>query len=254
MTRNRIYLILQTALCVLLVALLSVSAVAIYREGAARKAERPLEAIYTREIAAERFAPIAPLFFASIGFMIAGLVLGAKDEDADKPVRDSELSRDLITARVAQPSEAMQSAKKKQRLLLLCGRAVFAACMLPVLFYIANPAHFPEEDLEGMLYGLIRVVIPWTVLGLFALAATSVLREKWVLAETEAAQARIKEEKELGIRPEPGKAPQLKNMRPLQIALVLAAIGLIVAGAFNGSARDVLYKAINICTECVGLG
>lgn len=60
MTRVRIYLILQTALCVLLVVLLSVTAVTIYREGVARKAERPLESIYTREIAAEKFAPIAP--------------------------------------------------------------------------------------------------------------------------------------------------------------------------------------------------
>ena len=40
----------------------------------------------------------------------------------------------------------------------------------------------------------------------------------------------------------------------LQIALIGIAIGLIVVGVFNGSARDVLYKAINICTECVGLG
>ena len=53
MTRTKVYLILQAALCVLLVALLSASAVSIYREGAARKAEHPLEPIYTREIAPE---------------------------------------------------------------------------------------------------------------------------------------------------------------------------------------------------------
>ena len=254
MTRNRVYLILQAALCILLVVLLSVSAVSIYREGAARKAEHPLESIYTREIAAERFAPIAPLFFASIGLMIAGLVLGAKDEDTDKPVKDSEISRDLIVARVAQPSEAMRKARSRQKLLLCAGWGVFAVCMLPILIYIVNPAHFPQEDLEGMFYGLIRVVIPWTVLGLGALAVTSILREKWVLAETEAAQARMKEEKQLGIRPGPETAPQPKNMQPLRIILVIAAIGFIIAGVFNGSARDVLYKAINICTECVGLG
>lgn len=118
MTRTKVYLILQAALCLLLVALLSVSAVSIYREGAARKAEQPLEPIYTREIAAEKFAPIAPVFFAAIGLMIAGWVLGAKDEGAEKPVRDAELIRDLTVARVVQPSDAMRRARKNQVRLL----------------------------------------------------------------------------------------------------------------------------------------
>ena len=38
--------------------------------------------------------------------------------------------------------------------------------------------------------------------------------------------------------------------------LVLAALALlfIILGVMNGGARDVLVKAINICTECIGLG
>ncbi|MBQ6373294.1 MAG: thioredoxin [Clostridia bacterium] len=40
----------------------------------------------------------------------------------------------------------------------------------------------------------------------------------------------------------------------LQAIVIATAVVLIIAGIFNGSARDVLYKAITICTECVGLG
>ncbi len=36
--------------------------------------------------------------------------------------------------------------------------------------------------------------------------------------------------------------------------LLAAAAVLIVLGILNGSAYDVLVKAIHICTECVGLG
>ncbi len=36
--------------------------------------------------------------------------------------------------------------------------------------------------------------------------------------------------------------------------VLAAAIALIIIGTVNGSARDTLYKAITICTECVGLG
>ena len=113
MTRTRIYLIMQAVLCVLLVVLLSLSAVTIYRDGAARKAEQPLESIYTREIVAEKFAPIAPLFFAAIGLMIAGLVLGIRDENADRPAGSPELRRDLVVARVSQPSEEMRRAQSR---------------------------------------------------------------------------------------------------------------------------------------------
>ena len=36
--------------------------------------------------------------------------------------------------------------------------------------------------------------------------------------------------------------------------ILLAACGLIAAGVLNGGLMDVLIKAINICTECIGLG
>ena len=39
----------------------------------------------------------------------------------------------------------------------------------------------------------------------------------------------------------------------LRGALYVAA-ALIVCGIANGGMRDVLVKAINICTECIGLG
>lgn len=38
-------------------------------------------------------------------------------------------------------------------------------------------------------------------------------------------------------------------------AIVLcAAAAFLALGILNGGARDVLFKAINICTECIGLG
>ena len=107
MTRTRIYLILQAVMCILLVSMLSVSAVTIYREGKARKADHSLEPIYTREIVKEKFTPLSLLFFAALGMTFAGLVLGIKDEKADRAVKDSEVSRILITARTAQPSAAL---------------------------------------------------------------------------------------------------------------------------------------------------
>ena len=106
MTKSRLYLALQAAVCTALTAWLALSAVGIFREGSARKAEHPLESVYTPEAVAESLAPIAPLFLAGVGLMIAGLALGVKDENAGKPARDAELQRDLAVSRVAKPSGA----------------------------------------------------------------------------------------------------------------------------------------------------
>ena len=47
---------------------------------------------------------------------------------------------------------------------------------------------------------------------------------------------------------------KLKHETWIRIAVFAAAALLIIAGVANGSVRDVLAKAISICTECVGLG
>lgn len=39
-----------------------------------------------------------------------------------------------------------------------------------------------------------------------------------------------------------------------RIAVGVIAVTFILVGIFNGGANDVLIKAINICTECIGLG
>ena len=254
MTRSKLYLALQAVVCVALVVLLSLSAISIWREGSARKAERPMESVYTPEAVAGKFAPIAPLCFAGVGLLIAGLVLGVKDESAEKPVKDAALDRDLLAARVARPSEDMLAERRAQRRLMWVGWGLFALCMVPILIYVVNPAHFPEADLEGMFYALLRVFLPWTAVGLGALAVTAALSEKSVLRETQAAREQLKAEKAAGVAAAPGSAKTPSRTAIPQAVVIAIAVVLIIAGVFNGSARDVLYKAITICTECVGLG
>ena len=40
----------------------------------------------------------------------------------------------------------------------------------------------------------------------------------------------------------------------IRAIVFVIAITFIILGVFNGGVRDVLIKAINICTECIGLG
>ena len=300
MSKSKIFLIAQSALCVLIAVLLSASAIRIFLDGSAwQAAGHPSDWIYTREKAAGALAPILPLILASIVMTIIGLVKDIRDEDADKPVQDPEISRDLIAARVPQPSPEMAREQDLQKKLRIGGRIGFAVCMIPIFIYVTNADHFTQTDAAGLdqnIVALIAFIVPWTIAGLASLVITTVLQEKSILRETDAANSAIKAAKAAAapsqaaeaaagqaVAQAPGtagaqtatqapgtagtqtapKAPAaLNSISPetarrrilLRRILMAAAVLFIVLGIFNGSMKDVLIKAIKICTECVGLG
>ena len=60
-----------------------------------------------------------------------------------------------------------------------------------------------------------------------------------------------------GIEMKKRTKPATNGIKPVTIvrlAILVIAIAFIIIGIVNGSARDVLFKAVTICTECVGLG
>ena len=279
MAKNKIFLWIQTALCVLIAVLLASSAVRIFIDGSAYQAAgHPSEWIYTREKVTAALMPILPLFLLSFAMTVYGLVKGIEDEEADKPVQDVERTRDLVCARVAQPSEEMAKERGLQKKLLLGGWIGFAVCMIPILLYITNGAHFALTDAEGLdhsIVSMIAYVVPWTVLGLVCLVVTTVLQGKSMQRETEAASALMKEAaaakaaQAASADAPAAKAPAaakagapLYNTSPetarrrilIRRVLLVAAVIFVVLGVQNGSMKDVLVKAIRICTECVGLG
>ena len=84
--RKKVFLLIQSILCILLAVLLFTAVIVIYNDGAIVHAEDPLAPIISWEIAAETLRGIAPLFFLTVGFAAAGLILGVKDESGLKPV------------------------------------------------------------------------------------------------------------------------------------------------------------------------
>ena len=47
---------------------------------------------------------------------------------------------------------------------------------------------------------------------------------------------------------------KVKKLQIARIAVLVVAAIFVIAGILNGSMEDMLIKAVNICTECVGLG
>lgn len=258
MTRQRAFLFVQAMICTLVAGLLAYSAVNLYLTGAAEQAGGDLfYYIYTREKVGERLAPILPLIFLGLGMMLSGIILGIRDESADKPVQDPELMRDLICARVQNPSEAMTAERTIQRRLRYGGWIGFTACMVPVAIYIANPAHFDRPlDTEADLLALMKVFVPFTVLGLGCLAVTAMLGQNSMRRETEAAKSQPAGGSPATIPISVRSVGQNDSRGALILRVVVAAlaVAMIVIGIRNGGMEDVLTKANAICMECVGLG
>ena len=53
---------------------------------------------------------------------------------------------------------------------------------------------------------------------------------------------------------EPDSVLSYKTMLGARLTILVLAVAFIIIGAFNGGMADVLRKAVNICTECIGLG
>ncbi|MBQ3974355.1 MAG: thioredoxin [Lachnospiraceae bacterium] len=45
-----------------------------------------------------------------------------------------------------------------------------------------------------------------------------------------------------------------RSLTGIRLLLLALSAGLILHGIWNGSMHDVFIKAVNICTECIGLG
>lgn len=48
--------------------------------------------------------------------------------------------------------------------------------------------------------------------------------------------------------------PPPHHLKAVRVGLYILGTALVVLGVINGGLRDVMYKAITICTECIGLG
>ena len=191
-------MVCQSVLCVVIVVMLATAAIGIYGEGLTRKATDPLSWIYTREKAVTALKPVLPLLLLSLVMTAVGLIAGIRDQNGEKPVRDTQCLRDLTVKRAAGTNAEMRAEQSRQKRLFYGGWIVFALCMIPVLLYLAKGEHFPNGDLEPVFLSLVGHVLPWVAIGFSALSISTVLQEKSMQREIEAAKEQIKKENASG--------------------------------------------------------
>ena len=126
------------------------------------------------------------------------------------------------------------------------------------MVYLINPAHFADQNnINGEVINAVLFVLPWVIgafvcaLGVFAFENYALDKRLDLVKKAVAANAKNLQ------KPQEQSAALSENKKlltGLRIGLLAVGVALFVIGIFNGGLNDVLIKAINICTECIGLG
>lgn len=208
-----------------------------------------IQPIYSREIVAERLAHISWAFILWLAALIVVLIVRAvKPHDRREPLRLSAENHLALMRRRVAPSPEMLAEQSKRRTAGIACAAVCGVCAVFVGVYMLNTQHFASRDLEVVMGAMMLHVTPWIAVAFAALMVFAQVREASIQRELEAAKTAPKR------NPEPQTAQKSSLILVGQIALYVAAVVMLIAGIMNGGMYDVLVKAINICTECIGLG
>ena len=247
-----IYGILLSLVTVIAGICLIVACVGIYRSGG--------EQIYTPEKVSAAFSGIAvPVYLCLVlvaGGFILDFILPADGKKLKPEKNDRALLQRLLAKRdmeVCSPSlrKEIESQRKQRKLHYGIALGLLAVCSVLFLSYGANPANFHQSDINSSMVKAMWVMLPCLAIpfgyGVFSAYFTraSLRKEIELVKKISAGEKKT-------MAPLKESSPRL--LIALRCVLLCAGIGLLVYGFFAGGTADVLTKAVNICTECVGLG
>ena len=217
---------------------------------------------YTRERVGQYLLILALPSAITAGLAVSGLVSslikgGGEDETAPRTHSDllaSYLSRYDLSEIDGEAKTTLGKERKYRATYNAIAYSLSAAIFVVVLIYIGFFADFTIENLNGDVVSALAFALPMCAIAIGLHVPRLYLVEDSCRRELEAVKALVREFHPK--RAEGSIAPAGK-IRPAEVTryvILAAAVCLIVLGIFNGGMKDVLSKAVKICTECIGLG
>lgn len=254
MTKKRIHQIYSILLSLVLIVTgicLIAACVGIYRSG-----DRP----FSPEAVSAAFGRIALMVYLSLAMLVAGFVWnlcsptpGQRKKAITQPAHTlqklhAKLAEDRCEPVLLTDIRSQQSQRHFWQG-VVTGELVVSTAM--VIYYCTDPSHFDSQNINAsmvraVLYLAIWLAIPFAT-GLWVSAFnSSSIRKETELVKAAIAAGAVQ-------TPETGSAKSFP-LHIFRFAILGFAIAICLYGFFAGGTADVLTKAVNICTECVGLG
>lgn len=223
--------------------------------------------IYSREIVGARLTYLAIPLLILIAAIAAGAIFPAFETKAK---RSSEETLRKLQKRIPVGGEddeflTAQKAYRKMNLVKLVvwcvALAAALACTIASLVYLADTAHFKGDNYTGHMLGLVRTVLPCTLVALAGIIAATCVNGYCSGEQVKHLKTMIRcGSEEIALPKELAFLNKAKKIASHDITLwvvrgvvLVVAVTFIVVGIVNGGARDVLTKAIAICQECIGI-
>lgn len=216
------------------------------------------EQIYTPAKVAAAFKPISVPVYICLGLILVSFLLPLFLQPAPgKPPKGKtpamQLSRLKATRDPHAADENKKAALKKLsrglcRLYTFCAVAC-AVCAGVFLTYALNGANFTRDNsqITQSVVASMYVLLPCLTVA-FGCGVFTVYRAR---RNMEKQAALLKQCPPLAEK----AVPRTGRLQPVVGYVVLGlSLGLMLYGLLTGGWQDVLTKAVNICTECVGLG
>lgn len=233
--------------------LLMIACVRIYRIG-----DRP----FTTENIADAFSRIRPIVLVTLALTAVGILLWLflpsekKKNKGAMPAKAlaARLERKLSPDTCPVPILASIALEKRYRKILRIVTAI--ACVeafVPALVYVLNFDHF-TMDYNSNIITACMWLLPGALISLGMCLTASFLMSASEQAQLEDVKRGIAARGKTDAPIEEPVRKSGKGLLIVRIAVFAIAVAMIVMGVLNDGMADVLAKAINICTECIGLG
>ena len=259
-TKKRIHLaygIVVSAVSILAGICLIAACLNIYQSGLANDATQ----IYTRQIVAESFAKIAVPVYSCLVLVIGGMILNMAlpiEKKKVKPEKNLPLilqklqeKTDFDSCNESIRSDIQAQHKLRKNGILSCGILLVGGFIL-FLIYACKPSNWAANSTPSMVNAMQKMLscmaVPFLVTILTGYLCRNSMKKEIELMRQAAAQAPKAVEKSTP------KAHGNRSTNILRFAILAVGVLLVILGACNEGTADILTKAVNICTECVGLG
>lgn len=237
---------------------------------------------FTREIVLERLNRIAPAFWIWVVMVAVGFIIWEVFAVSCKraPLKDDCYALRRLKKRVPQKVgesglASLKAVKRGELINLIVKLCAAALCLAGVAYgiaYLATSANFPKTDVNGEMLNMAAHLAPCVFAALLILCGVTLylsISAKKQLPHVKQLIASAKADEKNGVEAVYvtgntavadlyGRWKALSNHKyfilGVRIAIAVFAVTFIILGIVNGNMRAILIKAINICTECIGLG